>query len=210
MISVVVPSLSKYDDRNEDLVEQLRETAVGSELEILVQAYDQSFAKNVNEGLAKYSGDVVLVLNNDTTPLPGWSSWLLDNADMGIVSMTPRADCGWGFGMSREIQKAVGFLDEEFVNSYEDYDFFIRAACQGWNRVLADKPYFIHEGGLTIDKIWGKHEEQTPTRLRQCKTNREHMLKKWPGLDIDAVACTHWAVWGNKIMMEYGLGKIIE
>jgi GT2 family glycosyltransferase len=164
---------------------------------------DQCFAKNVNEGLQKYKGDQVLVLNNDVIPLSGWAEWLMTQSYKGIVSMTQRADCGWAWGTSRENQEKIGLLDENLVNSYEDYDYFIRASILGLNRILAPMPYMIHEGGHTINSIWGTFEENSSVRQEACLRNKEYMLKKWPGVPINSVPSSHWALNGSRLIQEY-------
>jgi GT2 family glycosyltransferase len=117
--------------------------------------------------------------------------------------MTPRADCGWAFAMTRRTFQDIGYMDEHLINSYDDYDYFIRAALLGYPRLLADRFCLLHEGEHTLSRVWGRNEEQSPLRLSTCSNNRDYMLKKWPELNIDAVPLTYWAIHGVEIMREW-------
>lgn len=202
MISVIIPSLPGYSKINNQVIDELHGTTE-QQIEIVLVSKDQHFAKNVNEGFLKYKGDIVLVCNNDVIPLQGWAEWLESVASKGIVSMTQRADCGWAWGATREIQEKIGLYDENVINSYDDYDYFIRAALAGYNRVLAPMPYMIHEGGHTINSIWGTFEENSIVRQEACLRNKEYMLKKWPGVPINAIPSSHWALNGSRLIQEY-------
>lgn len=200
MISIIIPSLPGYEEINESVMEGYEDTKLSTtEIEILLEVSPSPFGINVNRGLRRAQGDVVVISNNDVTPLSGWDSWIISQAESGIVSFTPRPDCGWLWGMSKAIQEEVGLLDENLVNSYEDYDYFIRSALLGYTRVLADRHYAIHQGGFTLNKVWRDDTD----RLRQCFKNKEYMEKKWPGLNIDLVPSSYFSSQGVLLMKEW-------
>jgi hypothetical protein len=211
MISVVIPSLPGYEELNDRTVRGFRDTAPDDILEIKLCIGDHPFAVNVNAGLKGANGEIILVSNNDVTPLEGWAEYLHSRAlTPGIISMTPRADCGWAFAMTRSTFQDIGYMDEHLINSYDDYDYFIRAALLGYPRLLADRVYLLHEGEHTLSRVWGRNEAQSPVRLSTCRMNREYMLKKWPGLDFDAVAFSHWATHGVEIMREWKNRNLLD
>lgn len=202
-ISVVIPSHSSSSDKmDQDCVHGYKDTA-SREIEVILSKSPATFAVNVNNGWKKTLGDIILISNNDVTPLPGWDTWLEKSALKGIVSLSPDPGCGWGFAVSWPLTLKVGMLDEKLVNSYEDYDFFIRAALQGYTRVLPNRPFAIHQGGVTLATIWGNLSEQRPERIQQCLKNREYMTKKWPGLAVDEVPMLHWSSYAVEIMQEW-------
>lgn len=200
-ISVVIPSLLGYEALNQKCVESYRE--MYKNVQMVVSEGDNTFAENVNAGVEKAKHDVIAIVNNDTIALPGWGEWAVEATKHGIASFTPRADCGWGFAVTRQLWEQVGVLDVRLANSYEDYDFFLRAALVGKTRILANKVYVIHQGGMTLDAIWGHNREQRPERIAQCMRNREYMQQKWPRLNIDAVPLNYWAFHGIEIMKEW-------
>lgn len=204
MISIVIPSLPGFESMNQRCVESFRETTQ-EEIEIVVEVGNRTFAENVNSGLKRTKGNIVGIVNNDVIALHGWFDWVIEaiETDIGIVSLTPRPDCGWGFFTKREIFDKIGQFDEHLKNSYDDYDFFIRAAVEGYNRILAPKTYAIHAGGMTIDTKWGHNREMAPERIKQCMVNREYIMEKWPGLNVDAVPTSYWAYHGVDLMKEY-------
>lgn len=202
-ISVVIPSHTNTSDKlDQDCIQGYKSTA-SREVEIILSKSPASFAVNVNNGWKKALGDIILISNNDVTPLPGWDMWLEQSASKGIVSLSPDPGCGWGFAVSWPLTLKVGMLDENLVNSYEDYDFFIRAALQGYTRVLPNRPFAIHQGGVTLATLWGSLTEQRPKRLQQCLRNRDYMLKKWPGVEVDEVPTLRWSSHAVQIMQEW-------
>lgn len=202
---IVIPSLPGYEEMNKQIFNSLLRmppTPLAKNISIYTMVGDNTFAENVNRGLVDVNEDV-LILNNDVTLLPGWYEWLEENKHKGILSLTPQVDCGWGFFVPKEILQAVGYLDERLENSYEDYDYFIRAALLGYKRIPSSKVFALHEGGHTINNKWGQLNEQTPRRLEMCKRNRRYMLDKWPDVDIDRVPLESWNVHSVDIMKEW-------
>jgi GT2 family glycosyltransferase len=206
-VSIVIPSLPGYGELNKECAESYESTAFGA-IEIIIIEAPVPFAMNVNEGVRRSKGDIILVANNDTTALPGWYTHLVNHADKGIVSFSPKAECGWLFGASKKIFDEIGEFDEVFENSYEDRDFFIRAALKGYRIILAPCYYAVHTGGKTINQVWGDYKKPTKKRLDACYRNRQHIQRKYPGLDVDhLINSKYFAFYGPQIMQEYKDGR---
>ena len=201
IISLVVPSLPGFDELNK----QCRESWNKEGVEFNLIENNAHFAANVNLGVKKAKGDIIAVVNNDTIALPGWDDWLIEahQRNKGLVGFSTDPGMGWGFSLTRQGWEDVGLLDENLVNSYDDYDLFLRAAVKGYPMILAPRPFALHQGGVTIEKVWGHRGAQTKTRLTQCHANRQYMLQKWPQVDIDKVPTLYFAVHGVKVMREW-------
>lgn len=204
MISLVIPSLPGFEELNKNCIESYKETAK-STIQVILSENDAPFSSNVNHGVKQAKGGIIAVVNNDSVALPEWDTWLLEAATKNkpLIGFTSDPGMGWAFAMTRTGWNEVGLLDENLVNSYDDYDLFLRAAQQGYSMLLAPKPYAIHQGGVTLEKVWGHRGAQTKTRLAQCHANRSYMLQKWPNIDIDKVPTLYFAVHGLKLMQEW-------
>jgi GT2 family glycosyltransferase len=204
IISLVVPSLSGFSVLNQRCRDSWEETA-SEKIEFILSESDAPFAINANEGIKKAKGDVIAVVNNDTTALPMWNEWLHRAINHGkyVVGFTPDPGMGWGFALSRQGWNEIGLLDENLINSYDDYDLFLRASQRGYSMLLAPRHYAIHQGGVTLEKVWGHRGAQSKTRLAQCHANRQYMLQKWPGIDIDKVPTLYFVAHGKRLMQEW-------
>jgi len=203
-VSVIIPRLPdpKYDEITSNAVDSYRKFAP-KDVHVFVQSSNNTFAANVNIGLKVTDGDYLVVSNNDVIALPGWYEWITKSRRLGIVSLTPKADCGWGFMIPRKLYELVGGLNENLENSYEDYDLFMRCALLGYSRILAPKIFAVHQGGVTINDIWGKMEQASLKRLETCRNNQKHMLQKWPDFNFDAVPTNYFALNEVEIMKDW-------
>lgn len=213
MISVVIPRLpdAKYDWMTKICRESYRKF-VSKDVQIIEVAKNQSFAKNVNEGLRQVVMDTIIVSNNDVVALPGLGEWASKfKKEPFLFSLTNRPDCGWGFGVSKETLSTIGYLDEGLENSFDDYDYFIRCALNGIPRMLAPKPLAIHEGGTTLRDLYGSWKDMSKERMELASKNRSFMLKKWPGVPISEAPFRHFVEHGIEFMEEWrkskGVGK---
>jgi GT2 family glycosyltransferase len=79
------------DDASPDLALRDLEACVGElpQARLLVNDTNMGFLATANRGVAATSGDIIVLLNNDTLPLPGWLPPLLrtfhDHPDAGVV-----------------------------------------------------------------------------------------------------------------------------
>lgn len=72
------------------------------------------------------------------------------------------------FGMKREVYQAVGELDEEFFNGYEDFDYQMRARAEGYDIVINPEITAYH-----WERSSGIH------RSHNRKNNLGRFWKKW-------------------------------
>ena len=203
-VSVIIPRLpdKKYDELTDTCYHSLYITQANYDwVERIVVNKEQSFAKNVNEGLRQASHDLIMVCNNDVIALHGWFAYTQQfHGKQKIWSYTPDPGCGWCFGMTREVFEKIGFMDEKFENSYDDYDYFIRGAMQGITIQLAHKILMLHEGGITLRQTWGEYQEQEQARLEACEKNRGYMMSKWPDFPIDEVPTKRFCAFGPEML----------
>ena len=205
MISIIIPSLPGFDKLNQDCVESfLSNRTTKEEVQTVLVVDNLPFAKNVNKGVSQAKGDLLLLSNNDILACRGWDEWLLRASKRRtIVGMTPSAGCGSCFGLKAELFKEIGELDENLINSYEDNDFFMRAALLGVSRTLPSSYFVIHEGGITINTVYGSLSSQSEKRLLVAHRNRDYMMKKWAGVNVDLVNTFYWLSHGVEIMKEW-------
>lgn len=203
MISIVIPSITESGKLRDKVVQSVLETTPSNvEYEIIFGTADAHYAVNVNKGLSRANGDKILILNDDAVLLPGWYEWI-SAANEGIISLTPRPDCGWGWAITRKMYEEVGKLDEQLINSYDDYDYFMRAAVKGYTRILAPSFFAVHDGGVTLTKKWGHVTQPKPERLMQCQANKDYMKQKWPNIDFNMPPLIYFAVHGVQIMKQW-------
>jgi len=137
------------------------------------------YPKAVNLGLSAATGDVVVVLNNDTAFLnTGWLDMLIEpftsTPTAGITGVVKRYQGGkpWVLffcaAIKRDVINKIGLLDETFTPGCgEDIDYCMRAIGAGFtvhqvpeqtlshltgtNKMTGDFPIY-HDGGVTVNK----------------------------------------------------------
>lgn len=67
--SIIIPSLNRTD-LLADCLTALSFTA--PDVEVIIANYGGTFAQNCNKGADKATGDILIFLNDDTIPQPGW------------------------------------------------------------------------------------------------------------------------------------------
>jgi GT2 family glycosyltransferase len=137
------------------------------------------YPKAVNMGMSVATGDIVILLNNDTVLYD--NTWynklvepLLTNPKAGITGLIKRYQGGkpWVLffcaAIKREVINKIGLLDETFTPGCgEDIDYCVRAHLAGFsihqvpeihldgiagtNKVAGPFPIY-HEGGATVTK----------------------------------------------------------
>lgn len=147
-----------------------------------------TFAQNVNAGLRRARGEYLVITNDDVEVFEGWDvpyRERLSEAGVGMVApfalgkrQTLREDwlrtrsgypCAsfWLVMISREAFEKVGYLDEQFLHSYEDEDFCIRLGKAGFKMVRVSETPAIHH-----------HEGHQPYNDR-VRRSRERFIRKW-------------------------------
>jgi len=122
------------------------------------------FAKNVNMGLKASNSDYTVLLSNDVFLEDGWLEGLLkcfEDDKCGIACPLSRQfhmqredkiEFGF-FGavwmVKREVLDTVGYLDERFINSFEDSDLWIRTLMAGYKLLMNRNVLVEHLVGAT-------------------------------------------------------------
>jgi len=137
------------------------------------------YPKAVNMGMSAATGDVVILLNNDTSFLAShWFEWLMEpfktTPTAGVTGVIKRYQGGkpWILffcaAIKRDVINTIGLLDETFTPGCgEDIDYCIRAFNKGFtihqvpeqtlehidgtNKMTGSFPIY-HDGGVTVNK----------------------------------------------------------
>jgi GT2 family glycosyltransferase len=148
------------------------------------------YAKAVNEGLKLASG-LVAVSNNDIQVSPNWQEVCTEVLkDKNTYSCHPRMtnyDIPFEYGNTTVLhgkerwctgsffvldRSKLDFLyDENFLNSYDDWDMWYRVRKGGFNTAYTDKCCYQHHHSFT--------QVQIPEREENNKKNAEYFKTKW-------------------------------
>jgi GT2 family glycosyltransferase len=149
---------------------------------IIVECFDASkfsYAAACNEGLAKATGDIVLMLNNDISASLGWLEYVRrdtvagalvgPNTGLKIVAGQPMLYVeGWCVAARRETWDALGGFDAEtFTRPYwEDVDLSWRAVRAGFRLLRRPWPVTHINGGNTTSRTApGAYDASEANRL---------------------------------------------
>lgn len=156
----------------------------GYSIEIVPVYNVLGYARAVNVGLRRATGDILIVMNDDIEVCD--IDWLEKFSNFrGIVSWrkfpfhlakidVPDGAC---WAMSRIVYETLGDLDEAFNDGYgyEDSDYWFRALEAGYE--LSDGRIELkHAENLTYQTYWGKDKE--------AMTGRNHriFMEKWQNI----------------------------
>ena len=167
----------------------------GGYLRALSQIYIRNnknlgYARAVNQGLKLATDSLVAVVNNDTIISPNWQEVVKEVlSDPKTYSCHPRMinytdEFTYGQktvykGMERwctgsffvvDRSKLQPFYDENFLNSYDDWDMWLRVRKEGFNTAYTDKACYKHHHSFT--------QKQIPEREENNKRNAEYFKKK--------------------------------
>lgn len=133
------------------------------------------YAKAVNQGL-KLAGSVVAIANNDIKVAPYWwdiaQKILLKYEDVGSVHfrMIPydqpfsQGEEYWVVGKERWCSSSFFIVrngqlyDENFLNSYDDYDYWFRLRQSGYKTAYTNAIEYKHKDSHTQQKIVDRAE----------------------------------------------------
>lgn len=197
MISIVVPAYI-IDESCETMttvcLESIAKYTIVDHEVIPVRSYPEarlSYAQAVNKGMRQATGDFIVVLNNDTEVCKGWIEAMLKcfiNHDCGVgtllgiehASMKANAIVEGFYGpcwmISRDAYNHIGKMSEEFNNSFEDSDYWVRTYLEGYKIYRNLCCVINHKERATCKKI--KSDSTDVMR------NRELFIKKYGELNL--------------------------
>lgn len=149
------------------------------------------YAKSVNRGLKLASNKYIAIANTDVRISMNWKEVALEvfkNPECyschfrmtdydtpfefgnNIIYEGKERWCHASFYVINT-EKAKFLYDEEYVNTYDDWDLFFTVRGMGYKQAYTDKAQFQHIHSATIPNM-PKHDEKN-------KANREYFKTKW-------------------------------
>jgi len=148
------------------------------------------YAKAVNQGLRIIQDEYVAVVNNDIRVSKGWDRAVLEvlqepktySCHLKMVDYNEPLTIGketfyrgkerWCQGSFFVLRRHEPFYyDENYLNSYDDWDFFHNIRSKGYKTAYTNKAVFQHHHSFTQQLI--------PEREINNQKNREYFKSKW-------------------------------
>lgn len=151
------------------------------------------YAISVNQGLKLSKSEYITIANNDIVASSNWQKIAIEifKEDPNAYSIHPRMipydeEFRYGSltvntGMERWCTSSFFTIrtqnpqlyDENFMNSYDDWDYWLRIRKQGLHTVFTQKSCYKHKQS-SIRVSMPKHEESE-------RKNKEYFTRKWGG-----------------------------
>jgi GT2 family glycosyltransferase len=145
------------------------------------------YAKAVNQGL-KLAGELVVIANNDIRVSPNWFDVLKENNHWTVPTsihfrMIPYDEPFsfgneiWELGKERWCSSSFFLVpnkqlyDENYFNSCEDWDFWLRWRDRGYKTAYTNKVCYQHKDSHT--------QKQILERALNDQKNRDYFKSKW-------------------------------
>jgi glycosyltransferase involved in cell wall biosynthesis len=143
------------------------------------------YAKAVNQGL-RLAERYVVIANNDIVVSPNWYDVVMSEATSNSslhFRMIPYGEDfsygvdTWKTGKERWCSSSFFFMrngqqyDENFLNSYDDYDFWARWRGDGRHQTYTNRACYKHKDSHTQQKIADRSERD--------KRNYEYYKERW-------------------------------
>lgn len=197
MFSIIIPAYI-IDDSCIEMTETCTKfvkkyTKVPHEI-IIVRSYPydrKTYTQAVNEGINKATGNYIVVLNNDVEVAQDWIESMIECFVLpgcGVATLNayehdiPKHDSivedfyGPCWMVSRKVLDKVGLLDERFVNSFEDADYWVRVYQAGYKILRNLNCIITHKERATCKKIIGDNQDSIK--------NKELFISKYGELDL--------------------------
>lgn len=150
------------------------------------------YGKSVNRGLKLATGEYIAIANNDIRVSPNWQDvaqevFKEDEQTYSCHFRMTDYDVPFEYGRMTHYtgkerwchasffvinpSKVKVYYDEEFFNTYDDWDYFQTVRKMGFKQAYTDKASFQHVHSATIPFL-DKHEERN-------KANAEYYKEKW-------------------------------
>lgn len=149
------------------------------------------YGRSVNRGLKLFTGDYVAISNNDIRISPNWQEvvkevFITETVYSCHFRMTGYDEpfeygdkiawtgkerwCHASFFVINP-QKALFYYDENYFNTFDDWDYWHTVRLAGFKQAYTDKAAFQHIDGATIPTLSG-HDKRN-------KDNYEYFIEKW-------------------------------
>lgn len=175
------------------------------------------YAKAVNQGLKLSGGEFVAVANNDIRVSPNWQEVamlqiglyknsaedILGTLHFRMTDYDVPFEYGKGTWTTNKERWCTGsffvmrnkwLFDENFLNSYDDWDLQYRIRKKGYQTCYTDMACYQHHHSFTQKQI-GEREENN-------QRNREYFKKKWEAYAEDLFALKY----PDQMLVPYGDG----
>jgi GT2 family glycosyltransferase len=176
MISVVIPVYLREENKQKiiplltDCISSIRGC---DEFILQFDELGEGFAKTVNKGILRATGDFIAIVNDDTKMLHGSLKEMCHKGCLTRPKLIGGDLAKFSFVvLDREVIDKVGLMDERFeVGFYEDDDFLDR--CIENQIPFVDSPLQVwHYGGATIQDIKGDFEQKNKELYENIRSLR--------------------------------------
>jgi GT2 family glycosyltransferase len=177
MLSAIIPAY--ITEQNKGKIMPLLSECIASirgcdELVVQFDINGEGFAKTLNKGVLRASGDYIALINDDTKMLNGNLKEMCHKGKIVRPKLIGGDLAKFSFVvMERAIWDDVGGMDENFkVGFYEDDDWIDRAKAKGYE--FLDSPFEVyHYGGATIQDIKGDFERKNKEYYENKREKRK-------------------------------------
>lgn len=177
MISVVIPVYLREENKAKIiplLTECIASIRGCDELILQFDELGEGFAKTVNKGILRATGDFIAIVNDDTKMLHGSLKEMCHKGCLTRPKLIGGDLAKFSFVvMDREVINKVGLMNEDFkVGFYEDDEFLDR--CIDKQIPFVNSPLQVwHYGGATIEDIKGTFREDNKKLYENIRNLRD-------------------------------------
>ena len=178
LYELIIPTLPNNRSILNNSMESFKAWDKSRTLKFNVVCRDQTFEKNVNEGIRTLSSETeaVVIGNDDVFAIGDWQgicSEMLKTFD--VINGTGMVQCGdlfpfWFCVMKRKVIDEVGLLDEEYEQFSSDHDYIMQMMEKGFKIANYRLP-LLHIESYSTKKLENEQE--------LMKKNRERFKSKW-------------------------------
>lgn len=174
-ISLIIPHLA-LNEHKKELLQKLLDSMEGQYDElILMTDKTDCLSKEINKGMAKATGDYLIISNDDLTLFKGTLRDLCDSENVTVPKVIGGLDKlfhGHMWCMPRSIYQDVGPQWEGYDGFYyDDSDYWMKIEAKGYKIVKREDVVILHPNPATT-------LSQLPKGGRE-ETNRSRFVERW-------------------------------
>ena len=188
MVSVVIPVWGEYKKYLEECIDSVNKQTY-KDYEIIVVDNKTDLPSARNEGIKKAKGEYILPLDVDDTIHPQYLEKTVNQGDIvttacnmngnrwlpaSVISLERLRETNLIIACSlfkREIWEKIGGYDEQLVDGFEDWDFWLRAVIAGYEVKIIDE--MLYNYNKRPDGMVSTMENESNTRyIIQNKNNK--------------------------------------